>query len=271
MSEPLRSSSPSLQSGPAQPIQVAWQASKPARNAWLTIPDPYLAEFVSARAEVEAVTLDLQHGLFDTRAAVECTRAIALRGKSPLVRLPDHGAALIGFLLDAGVAGLIAPMVENAEEAQQLVAACRYPPKGRRSYGLTRGGLGEGADAFALAEQKILFGMIETAAALDACEQIAAVEGLDGLFVGPGDLGISLGIGPGQDRDEPEIAAALTRVSAACRAAGKRCAVHAGSARYAAKMAGNGYDLVTVWVDVVAIGASLAEAQAQWNGAFSRN
>ena len=257
-----------LSNNPAQPIHAAWQASKPARNAWLTIPDPYLAEIVAARAEVEAVTLDLQHGLFDTRSAVECIRAIALRGKAPLVRLPDHDAALIGFLLDAGAAGLIAPMVENAGEAEHLVAACRYPPKGRRSHGLTRGGLGRGADAFALAERKLLFAMIETGQALNACEQIVAVDGLDGLFVGPGDLGISLGIGPSQDRQEPDITAALARVSKACKAAGRRCAVHAGSARYAAQMAGEGYDLVTVWVDVVAIEASLSEGRTQWAERF---
>lgn len=256
---------PSLPGGPAQPIHAAWQAAKPARNAWLTIPDPYLAEFVAAHAEVEAVTLDLQHGLFDTRDAVECIRAIGLRDKAPLARLPGHDAALIGFLLDAGAAGLIAPMVENAGGAEQLVSACRYPPKGRRSYGLTRGGLGQGADAFALAEQKLLFAMIETGHSLAACAQIAAVEGLDELFVGPGDLGISLGIGPGQDREEPEIAAALTRVSKACKSEGKHCAVHAASARYAARMAAEGYDLVTVWVDVVAIGASLADVRTQWN------
>ena len=266
MPESRNDSPPPLHGGPAQPIRSAWRASKPARNAWMTIPDPYLAEFVAARAEVEAVTLDLQHGLFDARGAVECIRAIELRGKAPLVRLPGHDAALIGFLLDAGAAGLIAPMVETAAEAEQLVAACRYPPKGRRSHGPTRAGLGRGADAFALAEQQVLFAMIETGHALGACEQIAAVDGLDGLFVGPGDLGISLKIGPGQDRNEPEITAALARVARVCKAVGKRCAVHAGSAPYAAKVADQGYDLVTVWVDVVAIGASLTDAKAQWTG-----
>ncbi|MBV8092707.1 MAG: 2,4-dihydroxyhept-2-ene-1,7-dioic acid aldolase [Acetobacteraceae bacterium] len=253
------------------PIRAAWQAGKPARNAWMTIPDPYLAEFVAARSELEAVTLDLQHGLFDTRAAVDAMRAIELRGKAPLIRLPGNDAALIGFLLDAGAAGLIAPMIESASQAQQLVDACRYAPKGRRSYGLTRGGIDPKTDAFALAEEVVLFAMIEAAGALEACARIAAVDGLDGLFVGPGDLGISLGIGPGQDREEAEITAALARVSQACKAAGKRCAVHAGSARYAAKMAANGYDLVTVWVDVVAIGASLAEAQRQWTEQASRS
>ena len=137
-------------------------------------------------------------------------------------------------------------------------------PMGGRSFGMTRGGLDAGADPFALAEQSVLFAMIETGGALNLCAELAAVDGLDGLFVGPGDLGISMGIGPGQDREEREIDEALARVAEACRAARKRCAVHAASASYAARMAGKGYDLVTVWVDVVALGASLAEFGKQW-------
>jgi 4-hydroxy-2-oxoheptanedioate aldolase len=250
--------------GPARPIHAAWQAGRPARNAWLTIPDPYLAEIVAARGEVEAVTLDLQHGLFENRVTVEAIRAIALRGKAPLARLSANEAAPVGFLLDAGAAGIIAPMVESVGEAEHLVSACRYPPKGRRSYGPTRGGLDRSADPIAAAEQTLLFVMIETARGLDVCEDLAAVDGVSGIFVGPGDLGLSMGIGAGQDREETEIHDALARVAKACRAAGKRCAVHAGSARYAARMASQGYDLVTVWVDAVAIAASLAEADKQW-------
>ena len=249
---------------PTRPVHDAWKAGRSARNAWLTIPDAYLAEMIAASAEVEAVTLDMQHGLFDNRAAVEAIRAIGLRGKAPLVRLPANDAVLIGILLDAGAGGLIAPMIENAAEAERLVAACRYPPQGRRSLGVTRAGLDRGADAFALAEQVVVFAMVETDGALQCCEEMAAVAGLTGLFVGPSDLGVSLGIGPGQDRGEPEIVDALARISKACRAAAKRCAVHAGSARYAAKMAGQGYDLVTVWVDAVAISSSLADAERQW-------
>src|SRR5947208_121836 len=101
-------------------IRQAWSAGRAARNAWITIPDAYLAETVAARAEVEAVTLDLQHGLFDTRTAIDSVRAIELHGKAPLIRLPDGNPALIGFLLDAGVAGLIAPMVESVDEVEQM-------------------------------------------------------------------------------------------------------------------------------------------------------
>jgi 4-hydroxy-2-oxoheptanedioate aldolase len=249
---------------PARPLREAWASGRAARNAWLTIPDAHLAEMVAARGITEAVTLDLQHGLFDHGTAVHALRAIAGHGAAPLVRLPGIDPAWIGYALDAGAAGVIAPMVESVGEAEALVAACRYPPDGRRSHGPTRVALRPGADAFAAAEEAVIFAMIESREGLEQCEALAAVDGLDGLFVGPGDLGLSLGLGPGQDRDEPELRDAIGRVLAACRKAGKRAAIHAGSTGYAARMAASGFDLVTVWVDALAIAASLAAADEVW-------
>jgi 4-hydroxy-2-oxoheptanedioate aldolase len=248
----------------AHRVQEAWSAGRPARNAWLTIPDAYFAEMVASRGRFEAVTLDLQHGLFDRRAAVGAIRAIGAQGAAPLIRLPGADAALAGFLLDAGAVGLICPMVESPTDAEAFVAACRYPPKGRRSFGPTRAGLARDAEPLLQAEHVLAFAMIETRRGLDATETLAAVDGLDGLFVGPGDLGLSLGLGPGQDREEPEIRNALQRVLEACKHAEKRCAVHAGSARYALKMAALGFDLVTAWVDAVAISSTLAEVETIW-------
>jgi 4-hydroxy-2-oxoheptanedioate aldolase len=219
---------------------------------------------VAARGAAEAVTLDLQHGLFDHRTAVHAIRAIAAHGAAPLVRLLGVDAAVAGYVLDAGAAGVIAPMAESAAEAEALVAACRYPPRGRRSHGPTRAALRPGADAFAAAEQAVVLAMVETREGLARCEDLAAVDGLDGLFVGPGDLGLSLGLGPGQDREEPEMHDAFARVLAACRRTGRRAGLHAGSTRYAARMAGSGFDLVTVWVDAVAIGSTLVAAADVW-------
>jgi 4-hydroxy-2-oxoheptanedioate aldolase len=250
---------------PARPVREAWAAGRAARNAWLTIPDAHLAEMVAARGIAEAVTLDLQHGLFDHRSAVHAIRAIAAHGAAPLVRLSGLDAALAGYVLDAaGAAGVIAPMVESAAEAEALVTACRYPPRGRRSHGPTRAALRPGADVFAAAEQAVVLAMVETREGLERCEDLAAVDGLDGLFVGPGDLGLSLGLGPGQDREEPEMRAAFDRVLAACRRAGRRAGIHAGSTHYAARMASSGFDLVTVWVDAAAIACTLAAAAEVW-------
>ena len=249
---------------PAQPIRDAWTAGRAARNAWLTIPDAHLAEMVAARGVAEAVTLDLQHGLFDHGSAVHALRAVAAHGAAPLVRLPQVDAALTGYVLDAGAAGVIAPQVESVEAAEALVAACRYPPRGHRSHGPTRAALRPGSDAFAAAEQAVVFAMIETREGLDRCEALAAVDGLDGLFIGPGDLGLSLGLGPGQNRDEPELREAFTRIRTACQSAGKRTGIHATTAQYASQMARSGFDLVTVWVDAAAIASTLGTVAEVW-------
>ena len=102
--------------------------------------------------------------------------------------------------------------------------------------------------------------MIETRAWLERCEEIATIPGRDGLFVGPGDLGLSMGLGVGQDRTEPEITAAFARILAASRAAGVDAGIHAATTTYAAKMAAEGFDLVTVWIDAVAVRTTLTVA-----------
>ena len=252
---------------PARTIRAAWTAGRAARNAWLTIPDAHLAEMVAARGLTETVTLDLQHGLFDHASAIAAIRAVSAHGLAPMIRLPGIEAGLIGHLLDAGAAGVIAPMVESVADAEALVTACRYPPLGRRSHGPIRTVL-RGGDGFAAAEDAVVLAMIETRTGLERCEEIAGVPGLDGLFVGPGDLGLSLGLGVGQDRAEPELVEAFARILAASRAAGGRAGMHAATTAYAAKMAKEGFDMVTVWVDAVAVGTTLAAADAAWRDVF---
>jgi 4-hydroxy-2-oxoheptanedioate aldolase len=242
------------------PAQGAGQSErKPIRNAWITVPDPYLAEIVACHEVIDAVTLDMQHGFFSRESAIEAIRAVSARGKSAFVRLPDGGEALIGFLLDGGASGLIQPGVDNAPQAAALVAAARYPPSGRRSFGPTRAALSAPA-------KPLLFAMIETAAGLRAVEEIASVEGLDGIFVGPGDLGIALGLGPAQDRSEPEFLAALKTIVRAAQRQRKLLGIHAASPAYAKRMWQEGFTLVSVWVDVTAIRRTLAEVEQVWEG-----
>ncbi|GAA4793063.1 aldolase/citrate lyase family protein [Actinomycetospora chlora] len=247
-------------------VRAAWAAGRAARNGWLTVPDPHLVEVVAAYAAghdvLDALTLDLQHGLFDRAGTAHAVRAIEAHGLAPLVRLPAVEESTIGFVLDLGVRGVIAPMVSDVDVAAELVAACRYPPAGRRSFGPVRTALRAGADPVAAADTVLAFAMIETADALDRAPEIAAVPGLDGLFVGPGDLGVALGLGPAQDRGEPAIHDAFRRVLDACAAAGVRAAVHATDPGYAAARAADGFALVTTWSDVPALAAGLDAAKA---------
>ena len=250
-------------------VRAAWAAGRAARNGWLTVPDPHLVEVVAAHAAghdlLDALTLDLQHGLFDRARTADAVRAIAAHGLAPLVRLPAVDEAVTGFVLDLGVRGVIAPMVSDAATAAELVAACRYPPAGRRSFGPVRTALHPGADPVAAADTVLALAMIETSDALERAGEIAAVEGLDGLYVGPGDLGVALGLGPAQDREEREIHDAFRRVLDACAAAGGRAGVHATRAEYAAARAADGFALVTVWSDVPAVRAGLDAAGAAFS------
>ena len=153
-----------------------------------------------------------------------------------------------------GAHGVICPMVETPEQAAELVSLVRYPPTGLRSFGPTRAAIsecadyGEGADAHV-----VCLAMIETARAFESVEAIAATPGLDGLYIGPADLTLSL-TGrrhrTGFDREEPEMVQAIHRILGAAKGAGLRAALHCGSLAYAAKAIGWGFDLVTLPNDV---------------------
>ena len=236
-------------------------------NAWLTIGDPYLAEMVAASGDFTAITLDMQHGLMDQTTAIECIRAVQGTGSRAMARLPNLNAALIGILLDAAIDGLILPQTNSKTEAEGFVAACQYPPDGVRSFGPTRAGLinPDRRDA------PVTFCMIETMSGLDSVQKIALTKGLDGLFIGPGDLGISLGIGPGQDRTEPEYLEAVAKVVDAAAAAGKAVGIHANSPAFAAEKANEGFQLVTKWVDAVAIRQSIRATADEWRQQVTRN
>jgi len=241
-------------------IQDLWAEGLPARNAWQHLPGTYLSELLAASA-VDAVTIDLQHGQIDLPAARESILAIEARGAIPIARLPGLDAELICSLLDAGVAGLICPTIESRQQAEDLVAAAYYPPLGNRSYGPNRALMSFGADYVKTAQERVVsFAMIETVAGLAAVEEIAQTRGLTGLFIGPGDLGISMGIGPAQDRSETEIVAAIAEVREAARRHGKRLGIHAGTPEYAAKMSRQGFDLVTVCSDADLVSQGAAEA-----------
>lgn len=243
-------------------IRDHWQRGGILRNAWLTIPDPYLAEIVASSEHVEAVTIDMQHGLFDRRSAVECIRAIGALGAAPFVRLPTHDDTLAGYLLDAAALGLILPGTSDSADAESFVAATRFPPAGNRSHGPSRAPL---AGINVLTNDAITIAMIESASGLDSLAAIAAVTDLDGIYVGPADLGISLGLGPGQDRMEAEMVATLQKIREVTRNAGKIVGIHANSADYAADMAMSGFQFVTVWVDAVIVNQSLARVGAATN------
>ena len=192
--------------------------------AWVGINDAQVAEAL-AREDFDAVLLDMQHGSYDQVGAARAILSVALAGKPALVRVAVGDFAGASRLVDAGAAGVIAPMINNAADARAFADAMKFPPLGRRSWGPRAciplsGFVGPAylheANAITLA-----IAMIETREALDALDDILAVPGIDGVFVGPSDLSIALANGGTVDPHGPAVEAALTKVVAAAKGAGK--------------------------------------------------
>ena len=173
-------------------------------NGWLSSPNSYGAEVVG-HSGFDSVTVDMQHGMIGFDAAMPMLQALSATPAMPIVRVPSLNGPQIMQALDAGAYGIICPMISTEDDARAFVSACRYPPHGERSFGPTRGLLYGGADYFAKANDTILtLAMIETQQGLDNLDAILAVEGLDGVFIGPNDLCLALGLAPSSEPADPK-------------------------------------------------------------------
>ncbi|MFG1926060.1 HpcH/HpaI aldolase/citrate lyase family protein [Cryptosporangium sp. NPDC048952] len=240
-----------------------------AVNAWLSGDSPFFAETLS-HAGFDVVTVDLQHGMFGLDGALRLLQAISAGPAEPFARCPSHDPAIIGKLLDAGAYGIICPGVDSVEDAAAFVAACRYPPVGRRSFGPARALLYGGADYVDGADETVLtWAMIESAPALEAVEEIVATPGLDGVFVGPNDLALALGERPGQVPAPAKVEEAWVRIVEAAHAAGIYAGSFCANGTVAAHLTTLGYDLVTPGSDAAHLraGASAAIAAARSSAA----
>jgi 4-hydroxy-2-oxoheptanedioate aldolase len=187
-----------------------------AIGLWASIPSALTAE-AAALAGPDYLVADQQHGALDPATLMAMLTAIAGAGVPPLVRVARNEPFAIGQALDLGATGVIVPMVESGEEAARAVAACRYAPEGIRSFGALRAG----AD-----EPPLCLVMIETRRGLENAAEIAATPGLDGVYIGPSDLALSLGLQPTIRLEHPPVLEALAVVHAACADAGVIAGVH---------------------------------------------
>ena len=233
------------------PLRKRLQAGKTCVNGWSLLPSSFAVEFM-AKVGWDSITVDIQHGLHDYRSAAECFQAMTGYPVTPLVRVPWNEPGIIGKVLDAGAWGIICPMINTAEDAKALVRASLYPPAGERSNGPIRaGGYGvPGAYQGFANDEVLILPQIETAQAVENLEAILDVPGVSGVYVGPSDLGFSMGLPPILDREEPEILAIYERVLAAAAARGKFTGIQNLTPAYAARMAQMGFGIVTVSSDV---------------------
>lgn len=228
-------------------------AGSPCHGVWSQLPGPVAGEAL-ARTGADYVVVDLQHGALGEPDLPGVTAAITAGGAVPLVRARSSSPADIGRPLDLGAHGVLVPNVLGADHAREVVAATRYAPQGRRSIGRLSGG----------SEAPLVMVMIETREAWEDLDAVLAVDGLDGIYVGPGDLGLALGLAAPEDR--PRLEEIISSVVSRAVAAGVPVGVHAFSGAEAARYAKQGTTLVTVTMDVTALVESVREHLAAARG-----
>jgi 4-hydroxy-2-oxoheptanedioate aldolase len=207
-------------------FKAALKAGERAQiGLWLGLTDPVCAE-ISAGAGFDWLLIDGEHAPNDVRSILTLLQAVAPYPTHPIVRPVSGDVQLIKQLLDIGAQTLLVPMVESAEQARQLVAAMRYPPHGIRGVGATLARASQwsrvGNYVHHANDQMCLLVQVETRAGLENLDSIAAVEGVDGVFIGPSDLSAALGhLGQSTHTDvQREIEGAIRRIRSAGRAAG---------------------------------------------------
>ena len=231
------------------PLKEAWAEGRTVFGLWAGIPNSFVAELLAGTG-VDYVCVDQQHGLIGYDAAVPMFQAAENAGAAPITRVLSNDPYRIMKALDAGAWGVIVPLVNDAEEVARAVAACRYPPRGMRSYGPIRASAVIGsADPEDLDREAICLVMVETKEALERVEEISATPGVDGIYIGPSDLALSLGLSPTLSIQEGEHARAIHRIKEACHEHGIAAGIHSPDGGWARRHAEDGFDMVTVATD----------------------
>ena len=244
--------------------------NQPIINGWLSDANVFKAE-IMARQGYHAVTADLQHGLQGEAQAIQALHGLRGFDVAPIVRVAWNQPDQIMKALDAGALGIICPMVNTKQDAENFAKALYYAPKGERSYGPIRAATIY-QDYFKRANDTIVgFAMIETAQAVANIDDILSVKGINGLYIGPSDLSISHGFPPGFDRSEPELMEKIDYILAKGKEYKIATAIHCGGADYAIKMLEKGFNMVTLSSDVTAMVQGLQTALAPMKDYITRN
>lgn len=244
-------------------IRTIWKTGGAVVNGWLAIPNAFSAETM-AHQGWDSLTIDLQHGVVDYQEAVNMLTAISTTNTVPVVRAPWLDWGILMKILDAGAYGVICPMVNTREDAEKLVAATHYQPRGTRSFGPVRALLYGGADYAQHANDTIVvFAMIETKQALDNLDDILSVKGLDAVYIGPSDLSLALGCTPVFDDVDKPVAEAIDHILARAKAHGLVAAIHNGTPEAALKRIEKGFQFVTISSDARLMAAGAQQVIAK--------
>ena len=226
-----------------------------------------------ALSGLDFIIIDTEHGIHDVESALPAVIACERHGVVPFVRVKDPSRASVLKMLDIGARGLIVPCIQTIEEVRGLVEYGKYHPVGCRGFAPTRAAqfghheFGNDLEAYfrAANERTLLIPQCETAGCLAVVEEVAATEGIDGIFVGPYDLSIALGI-PGQF-EHPTLLAAIDRVKRACKEHGKLALIYAGSSEATKAYLADGFDAVACAMDCVFLTDALTKFVTEVKGA----
>ncbi|KDR66621.1 hypothetical protein GALMADRAFT_162014 [Galerina marginata CBS 339.88] len=258
----------------SHPLLHAFKANKPAFGAWLTLPGTFHARTVAQGSpHLSWVVVDCEHGLVPlVPGAAESIAAIQGAkpggGPSAIVRIPATGVTAssswqIKHALDGGARGVLVPLVSTADKAKEVVSDSRFPPLGRRGFGspFTHGTWGVTVPEYLQSANESILVMvqIENKEAVENVHEIAKVDGIDALFIGPYDLSISLGYPPPSPDPHPEIEQVIQKIRQATHAAGKKCAIFCTSGKQAALRAKEGFDMINVTSDTGAMSEGIAK------------
>ncbi len=241
------------------------KSGRPTFTAWIGMTDPMLPNIL-ALEDFDSITIDMQHGMHDTRSVLTGISMAALAGKPAFVRIPVGDFTFASRALDFGAMGVIAPMINSVADAKAFASFTKYPPMGDRSWGPMRAipltGLTLNEYLKVANSHTTTLAMIETREALAALDDILAVPGIDGVFVGPSDLSIALNNGAKVDAVSPEMDKALDHVLARAKAHGKLATAFCITGEKAGELARRGYAMLTIFHDVGLIQAG-ARAELQ--------
>jgi 4-hydroxy-2-oxoheptanedioate aldolase len=243
-------------------VKHALRADVPQVGTWLSLASPLAARFM-ARSGFRWLTLDIEHSPADWETAATIFGAVADAGCVPLARVPTISLENAKRALDAGAFGVVFPMCNSREEAEEAVAVCRYPPVGRRSVGGGSHVLNfatNGTEYFHRANDEILvIVQAEHYRAVENCEAVFSTPGLDGMFIGPNDLLASMGRTPAMEVDDPDFVEALRRLRETARRCGIAPGIHVGTPEQANRRVSEGFRFVAVSSE---LGFMLSASQA---------
>jgi len=226
-----------------------WKENKPVINGWLSIPNSFTAE-AFGKMGWDSITIDMQHGQSDYSTSIPMLQALSVSPSTPMVRVPWYEPGIIMRMLDLGVLGIIAPMINTKKDCEKFVSYCYYPPIGQRSFGPMRAQLVHGPDYFSNANKNVLsFAMIETQQAVDNLDEILSVPNLTGVYIGPADMSSSYGLKPKFDVKEDPVYSNIKLIAKKANEYGKIAGIHNGTTQYAKEMIDIGFKLVTISSD----------------------